>query len=442
MKKSFGIFLFIVLLLFRCNSFSQSVAKPYEVGTWQGFCSAAISYTFDDNCPNQLAIAVPMFNEFDFKLTLFTVTNPSWAWPANWSGLQNASSQGHEIASHTVTHAHITGMSDSVQVNEFQNSQDVINSHITGMQCVTMAYPYCETGNNSIVLQYYFAARGCSGQVETKTPGNFMNISSMICGSQGLNTVAALKSKDNSAVASKGWCVYLIHGINGTESGAYSPLSADTMRASLEYLKANPDKFWVSSFGNVAKYIRERNSASVSEISTKEDSITVAVSDTMDNSYYNCPITVRRPLPQGWTSSGVMQNGKNVDSKIVVIDTVKYIMFNVIPDNGNIVLIKNGATGVEQGSVIGPNSPFMLYQNYPNPFNPSTMISYYVPQNQNVEIKVFDIIGNEITTLVEGFKSAGFHSVEFTRGNLSSGTYFYRLKAGNTILTKKIILLQ
>ena len=94
---------------------SQSIESPYEVGTWQGFRSAAVTYTFDDNCPNQLLIAVPMFDEFDFKLTLFTVTNPSWGWAANWNGLQNADSEGHEIASHTVTHNSFSGMVDSLQ---------------------------------------------------------------------------------------------------------------------------------------------------------------------------------------------------------------------------------------------------------------------------------------------------------------------------------------
>ena len=75
------------VLSLSAECFGQTAASPYQVGTWQGFRTAAVSYTFDDNLPNQLAIAVPMFDQFGFKVTLFTVTGPSsvWAWPANWS---------------------------------------------------------------------------------------------------------------------------------------------------------------------------------------------------------------------------------------------------------------------------------------------------------------------------------------------------------------------
>lgn len=259
MRTSFCIVILIVLLI-SDNCYSQTVTGPYEVGTWQGFRSAAISYTFDDNCSNQLALAVPMFNEFGFTLTLFTVIN----WSPNWTGLQNAASHGHESASHTVTHASLNSISDSLQTVELKNSQMIIDAHITGQKCMTIAYPNCNVGNTSIVRQYYFAARICSGVIEGSTPADFMRISSIICGTQGsVKTSTDFKSRADAAVSARGWCVYLIHGIDN--DGGYSPLPSDTLRASLVYLKANPNKFWASSFGNVAKYIRERNSVSVIE---------------------------------------------------------------------------------------------------------------------------------------------------------------------------------
>jgi hypothetical protein len=184
-----------------------------------------------------------------------------------------------------------------LQTIELKNSQATINAHITGQKCVTIAYPYCKVGDTSIIKQYYLAARICSGAIERSTPTDFMNISSIVCGALGsVKTSADFKSRADAAVSARGWCVYLIHGIDN--DGGYSPIPSDTIRASLIYLKANPDKFWVTSFGNVAKYICERNAASVSEILTAEDSITVIVSDALDNSIYNCPITIRRPLPQ------------------------------------------------------------------------------------------------------------------------------------------------
>jgi len=375
-------------------------------------------------------------------LTLFTVTNPSWGWAANWNGLQNAASEGHEIASHTVTHNSFSGMVDSLQENELKNSQDVINSHITGEQCVTIAYPYCNTGNNNLVRQYYFASRGCSGSTESKTPGNFMNISSIVCGSEGsIKTSANFKSGVDNATSTNGWVVYLFHGINGTEPGAYSPISEDTIRASLEYLKANPDKFWVYTFGGVAKYIRERNAASVSQISETEDSIEVSVTDTLDNSYYNCPITVRRPLPEGWASAVAIQNGITLTSKVVEVNSVKYIMFDVVPDGGDILLTKSDATGVSNESKSFLQTPY-LKQNYPNPFNPITQIEYSVPKSDYLSLKVYNLLGKEIAKLYEGIQLEGDYIVSLDGSALTSGVYFYSLQTNNFVDTKKLILLK
>jgi hypothetical protein len=419
------------------NCFAQSVSSPYEVGTWQGFRTAAVSYTFDDNCSNQLALAVPMFNTYGFQLTLFTVIN----WGPNWTGLQTAVGKGHEIASHTMSHTSLNTLSDSLQTDELKNSQASINTHITGQKCMTIAYPNCNTGNTSIIRQYYFVARICSGVIERSTPTDFMNISSIICGTQGsVKTSADFKSKADAAVSSRGWCVFLIHGIDN--DGGYSPIPSDTLRASLVYLSANPDKFWVSSFGNVAKYIRERNSASVTEISNQGDLLTIQVHDTMDNSSYNIPLTVRRPLPDGWTSADVMQNGAKITSQIVGVNSSKYVMFDVIPDNGDITILKGSATDVGFMSPSSSPKSFQLYQNYPNPFNPSTKISYYAPNSQFVELKIFDVLGDEITTLVRGLNNAGLHTVEFTGSNLANGVYVYRMFIGDQSLSRRMVLLK
>jgi oligosaccharide reducing-end xylanase len=429
--------IFVALILLSSNCIAQSVSSPYEVGTWQGFRIAAISYTFDDNCSNQLALAVPMFNTYGFQLTLFTVIN----WGPNWTGLQSAAAKGHEIASHIMSHTSLNTLSDSLQTIELKNSQAAINAAITGQKCMTIAYPNCNVGNTAIIRQYYFAARICSGVVERSTPTDFMNISSIICGALGsVKTSADFKSNADAAVSSRGWCVYLIHGIDN--DGGYSPIPSDTIRASLVYLSSNPDKFWVSSFGNVAKYIRERNSVSVTETSNHGDSIIVQVKDTMDNSLYNISLTVRRLLPAGWTSANVMQNGEKISSQIVEVNSSQYVMFDVIPDNGDITILKSSAAGVESVGASSSPKSFQLYQNYPNPFNPSTEISYYVPNSQFVELKVFNVLGNEIATLERGMNNAGIHTVEFTGSNLANGVYIYRMFIGDQSLSRRMVFLK
>jgi hypothetical protein len=93
---------------------------------------------------------------------------------------------------------------------------------------------------------------------------------------------------------------------------------------------------------------------------------------------------------------------------------------------------------------------FSLYQNYPNPFNPATTIRYNISEPSFVSLKVYDVLGNEIATLINEAKSAGNYEVEFDGTELSSGIYLYQLSAGNPepssgqgfVETKKMILLK
>jgi protocatechuate 3,4-dioxygenase beta subunit len=98
-------------------------------------------------------------------------------------------------------------------------------------------------------------------------------------------------------------------------------------------------------------------------------------------------------------------------------------------------------TDVTQTSIQQPIQ-FMLEQNYPNPFNPSTTINYSLNQSGIVTLKVYNLLGQEVYTLIDGFQNAGSYRATFNAQGLSSGIYFYRLKGQNTIQTRKMILLR
>ncbi len=99
------------------------------------------------------------------------------------------------------------------------------------------------------------------------------------------------------------------------------------------------------------------------------------------------------------------------------------------------------ATDVEENNSVLPTK-FDLSQNYPNPFNPSTTIKYQVPQNSFVSVNVYDVLGNEVRTLVREEKAAGSYELRFDAGNMPSGVYFYKIQAGNFTQTKKMILMK
>ena len=101
-----------------------------------------------------------------------------------------------------------------------------------------------------------------------------------------------------------------------------------------------------------------------------------------------------------------------------------------------------GVTFVEEpGSrVVAP--PFALHQNYPNPFNPSTTITYVLPKSSAVRLTIYDVLGREVSVLVDERRNAGVHEVKFDASGLSSGVYFYRLRAGDFVETKTLLLVR
>jgi hypothetical protein len=145
------------------------------------------------------------------------------------------------------------------------------------------------------------------------------------------------------------------------------------------------------------------------------------------------------PAPPG----GVPQWGGLPNSNIKKLEVREipggYELWMSCLGRGIAVLTVNLGTTSIDNEKESPKS-FMLSQNYPNPFNPTTTINYQIMKNDFVSLKVYDVLGNELATLVNEEKQAGTYKVQFDAFNLSSGVYFYTLKTGNFTSTRKMIL--
>ncbi len=110
---------------------------------------------------------------------------------------------------------------------------------------------------------------------------------------------------------------------------------------------------------------------------------------------------------------------------------------------GQIIQVPSITTNIKESEVEESQIPnrYKLEQNYPNPFNPSTKIRWQLPVGSNTTLRVFNILGKEVETLVNEYKPAGKYETEFNAANLPSGVYFFRLKAGSYAETKKMILI-
>jgi oligosaccharide reducing-end xylanase len=302
---------------------ASSMPAPFEIGTWRGFRAAAVSYTFDDNSPHQFSKAQSMLDAKGFKATFFCIVGNLTS--MQWSTIQSCAAHGHEIGSHTLSHPDLTKLSQSQLIDEESNSKNLIQSH-TRQNCVSLAYPYCTVPSESITSQYYTFARSCNGSLVPSSPSDMLAIGALGPDSTTMNTAS------EHAANAGNWLVWLIHGIDSEP--ACCPTSSSELQANINYLADNPDKWWVDTFGNVARYIVERNAAVLTVVSNDGSGITLQLSDNLNNTVFNYPVTLRCPLPAGWQSATVTQNGAAVPSQIVN----GKVMFDVVPDAGNIVL--------------------------------------------------------------------------------------------------------
>lgn len=159
-----------------------------------------------------------------------------------------------------------------------------------------------------------------------------------------------------------------------------------------------------------------------------------------------------RTYNEGWSASGykflLTTNRGETWSEFETPDgTVVYdLQFSdsrtgyAVGENGVILKIDPTLVGVED--YVETPDGFILHQNYPNPFNPTTKIQFQISDRGFVDLKVFDILGNEVATLVNEEKSAGEYEVEFNAKGLSNGIYFYQLKTNKTVQTKKMVYLK
>ena len=141
------------------------------------------------------------------------------------------------------------------------------------------------------------------------------------------------------------------------------------------------------------------------------------------------------------SQTGIMLDDGNVDSRTVFNSGSGWAVQNGFDLRLRPIMgLPNAVVSVESTK----QSPvkFALFNNYPNPFNPTTTIKYEIPKTVNVSLKVYDILGREVKTLINQEQKPGFYEIPFGNDELASGIYFYRLQAGNFIQTKKMILLK
>jgi peptidoglycan/xylan/chitin deacetylase (PgdA/CDA1 family) len=361
----------VTAVLFYSTVFCQP--GKVEVNTWAGNKKAAFSFTFDDSFISHYTTVRPILNQYGFKGTFYlisgyiTETLPGiWRY-GTWEMFREMAAEGHEMGSHTVTHPDLNELlegdiyTEKTLHYELYNSKIQIRQNIPGAEVITLAYPF--THHNSLVDQItnmYYEAGRAGGAVPNNSSLTGTERMSVTSKSENFNTPRTSTADDEDewqdfktylekTVAKNGWGTLMAHEVYpfseipyAVEIGAYYPMSSEWLTKLCDYLKEKSDSgsIWVETAANVLKYMRERESFNSVVINSTDTLIEISVTDNMDDAIYNYPLSAKITVPADWDAVIVTQNGASTLLIPVVNSIEAYVSAQVIPDNGNITLLK------------------------------------------------------------------------------------------------------
>jgi len=381
-----------------------------------------------------------------------------------WPMFIELSQEGHEIASHTMNHDSLTilpiggdTLTEGTVLYELYQSKKEIEKRIPDKKCITLAYPYSERNQfvDSLASLFYEAGRSAGEEPNYYSLDYFYDLNSYVVRfNQPRNTLAddldelySFMNWTHNSILNEDWAIMMIHEIvpqselpDLVSEGLYEPITNEWFTYLCDWINARSEnkEIWVETTGNIVRYMKQRDSCGYQIISSTQDEIEIEITDNLDDEIYNYPLSAYVTIPEDWDNVLVSQSGRIDTLSAIATDSGQVVLCQIVPDDGITTLTKLNITGIDDEK----DQPltFELNQNYPNPFNPSTRISWQSSVGRWQTLKIYDVLGNEIATLVDEFKSAGTYEVEFDGSRLSSGVYFYQLRIGEFVQTRKMIL--
>ena len=329
MRRATGIGFAILFLLLVSASFSFGA---HTVTAWPENKNGAVSLTFDDGCQSHISLGVPTLNARGLKGTFFvTIDGVLDGYSPPWNSWRNAANGGHEIGSHTISHPDLSSLPLSQVDYELAGSRAQIDAQITTQKTISLAYPYGDSNASvvSIARNYYIFARGISCGLNSD-PYDFYNLKA--CSPDVGDDIYA---QADAAELQRKLLVVYIHSLDGG-SDCWGSWVIDMWTTYLDYLKRK--NLWIGPVGAAVKYIKERGSSTISVLSSSSDQIVLSLTDTLDDTIYNQPLTIRSEVPSGWTTVRIQQGGSDVALPSALEGSTRVVYYNVVPDGGFITL--------------------------------------------------------------------------------------------------------
>ncbi len=408
---------------------------------WKGNKQVAYTLTIDDaplqrgDVPFVLSVTKPL----GIPITWAVITRHMWdpitqtgdgKWTDKW--VNDLVEAGHELCSHSTTHPddpYVGETADSLNRWELYDSKREIEEMCPeNGKCLTFCCcdDWCQDVTRPLISDYYIAARGV-GHGKKFGPYSPTLDPTVKGGMNSIHTVGAKSLYPLNAtdfLQSGGWWTESTHGANDRSS---SDLTTAQFTLRMNEIYSMRDILWAGTLRDIAQYIYERNASKIQIISSTSSQIVLNLTHSLSTTIcdFKFPITLKTEVYSDWSYAKVVQGIDTIEVNTVVEGDKRYAYYDAIPNGGEITMTpSSGTSGIEEVSVTDKS---MLLFNSPNPFSYETNIFFKVPVAGVVNLKVYDVTGKEIATILNERRHLGEYNESWNASGFSAGIYFLRM---------------
>ena len=311
-----------------------------QICLWEDDKFAAVSITIDDNIAVDHSWWIKIGKEYGWQFTWFIIINSLAENSKNpyfgsWPAFQALVNLGHDVQSHSISHESVDetkGKDDDKVIHEYQGSLKQINQQIVGNRALTLAWPWGKF-NRDLGALFVVAGRGTVATPNKAERIDYLNINSSSAGIGKNYLDSILKGTSTTSWLGKnryirGWFVAHYHFVKDKQA-AMLELNALYLRSS---------RLWVGLFKDVARYGQERDTAKLAMIINNSKKVKFRLSDQMDDSIFDYPLTIKVRLYPKWRGVTVTQAGKKLEATLISQGKRHYALIKVIPDRGDVVV--------------------------------------------------------------------------------------------------------
>jgi Predicted xylanase/chitin deacetylase len=316
--------------------------------------AAAVSITMDDALYASDQYFNDLFKKYNLRGTLALIVNRIDQ-TGSWGAFRKLLKDGKlDVGNHSLTHEKLTQLNDAKLDSEVNGARARLRKAFPGQDVICLMYP--DNVSNDVVRvkvkeQHYAARGGLRGDnsldpqdndwFNLKTHGLTNREPGQGSGPDGAVLVSDMNAWIDSGIRNHRWVIEMLHGVKEKDPYSYAPPVSADVAEHFSYLSGKLDQVWCGTFTEVTKYIRERQNATLTQLATDGSSLALSLKDSLDDTIFNFPLTLKTQVPDDWETVRVEQSGKTQVVKAMAESGVNYIYYDAIPDQGNISISQN-----------------------------------------------------------------------------------------------------